>query len=1041
MIKRLLFFSFGTFCCICSCQVSAQYLYTIAGGGKSKENLDPLKVSVTPHTVFVDAGGNVYFTDQKLHAVRKYDLATGKVNTVAGGNGPGFGGDNGPAIGAKLNEPVGIKLDAGGKNLYIGDHKNYRIRKLDLTTGMISTIAGKGLAGYTGDGALAINATLSVSGIEIDGSGNLYFADTDNHVVRKIDKASGIISTIAGNGVNGNSGDNGAATQASMKTPTDLSFDSKGNLYITDPFSSNVRKVSTLGIITTIAGTGTSGFSGDGGPAVSAQMAGPEGIAIDGKDIIYITDRGKGRIRKVDASGIISTFAGNGVGNFQNDGVLATATSSYTLDVAVDLAGNVYTAEGFDRIREINGSTNVINTIVGNGSPGYEGDNGPASTSQLNNPNAIVRAANGDLFVADEINYSVRKIDAITSVITTYAGIGKSVFTLDGKAATNGMRSVDDIAIDAASNIYVVEGSANRIRKIDATTGLLSTIAGTGTDGFSGDGGLATSAMLSGPSGICIDKDGNIFISDNNRVRKIDGVTKKISTVAGTGSYGYSGDGGPAISALLYYPSRLAADKNGNIYFSDNYSHRIRKIEKSTGILTTVAGKQQSKGFSGDGGLATEAQLNYPLGVSVDNAGNLYIADTQNSRIRKVDAVTGLISSIAGNGSSTATTDGILATTSSLNQPEGVTVDGNGRVYFVDTDNDKVKVIKPKGALITFTNTVAVYNGSPVNIEYTTDPAVLNVALTYNGTATPPLVAGAYEVKATSNDAQYEGNAFATFTIVKAPQVITFDALGPKALQDGTFNLTATTASNLPISYQIADPSIATISGNTVTLKALGTTTIIATQVGNGNYLPAESIQQTLTVVAFTKILGVAGNLAFGDVGINKSAEKKITISNSGTATLQISNVTVPNGFTVDKTSGQVAVGGTLDLTIAFNPTEQKAYTGKLVIISDATSGTNQVDVSGTGVVITGIEKEVASERLSVFPNPGSGVFFLSNLNHIVPEVEIIRSNGTSVGKVNVELVENGIYKIDLSSSEDGSYIIILPVAGKSTRIVKQSKN
>jgi sugar lactone lactonase YvrE len=600
------------------------------------------------------------------------------------------------------------------------------------------------------------------------------------------------------------------------------------------------------------------------------------------------------------------------------------------------------------------------------------------------------------------------------------------------------LRSADDIALDANGNLYIVESSANRVRKVDAATGVLSTVAGTGTDSFSGDGGLATSATLSSTKGICIDNDGNIFISDNNRVRKINAATKTISTVAGTGAYGYSGDGGPATSALLYYPSRLAADQNGNIYFSDNYSHRIRRIDKATGILTTVAGQQQSRGFSGDGGLATAAQLDYPLGVSIDNAGNLYIADTQNSRIRKVDAVTNTITTVAGNGSVSNTPDGVLATAASLMEPEGITVDSEGRLYIADTDNDRVKVVKPRAALITFTKTVEVYNGSARTVSVVTDPPALNVTTTYNGATTAPVDAGDYEVKVMSNDPQFAGSAFTTLTITKASQTINF-TLGTKALADGSFDLTATSSASLPVSYSIANPAVATVSGNHVTLVAAGTTTVTASQEGNANYLPAENAHQTLDVVSYTAVSALTGSLDFGDVSITESLQKTITITNSGTGTLDITSIAVPVDFSVDKNTVQIPPGGSTQVTVTFSPLEERGYNGKLTISSNATSGTTEKEITATGVAVTSIDDPPGSARLfEVYPNPTDGILFVRTSDTVGDHILVLQSDGKTAAEVKLSKNAADVLEADISTLPDGLYFIVIQ-GYKWVRVLKNA--
>ncbi|MBA3663048.1 MAG: T9SS type A sorting domain-containing protein [Bacteroidetes bacterium] len=332
-------------------------------------------------------------------------------------------------------------------------------------------------------------------------------------------------------------------------------------------------------IINTIAGTGVSGYSGDGAAATIATLNNPAAVAVDAAGNIYIADASNNSIRKVNTSGIISTLAGTGVAGYSGDGAAATlATLNGPIGVAVDAVGNVYIADEYNhRIRKIN-TGGVISTFAGTGVLGYSGDGSAATISTL------------------------------------YFPIG--------------------VAVDAAGNVYIADYGNDRIRKVN-TGGVISTIAGNGLGGYSGDGAAATLAQLSGPTGVAVDPTGNVYIADyvNHRIRKVNagGV---ISTLAGTGVAGYSGDGAAATLAQLNYPFGVAEDAAGNVYISDKYNHCIRKVNTG-GIISTFAGTGVA-GYSGDGAAATLAQLNYPFGVAEDAAGNVYIADLSNNSIRKV---------------------------------------------------------------------------------------------------------------------------------------------------------------------------------------------------------------------------------------------------------------------------------------------------------------------------------------------------------------------------------------------------------------------
>ncbi len=331
-----------------------------------------------------------------------------------------------------------------------------------------------------------------------------------------------IITTIAGNGTPGFSGDGGAATAAKMR-PWRMAVDGSGTVYITDAGNHRVRKVSASGIITTIAGTGTAGFSGDGGAATAADLNYPDGIAVDGSSNIYVTDNGNSRIRKISTSGIITTIAGTGTSGYGGDGGAATAADlGDPTGLAVDGSGNVYIVDrGNHRIRKVNAS-GIINTVAGTGSLGYSGDGGDATAADLFYPHGV--------------------------------------------------------AVDGSGNIYIADYGNDRIRKVN-TSGGISTIAGSGTRGYSGDGAAATAADLNNPYDVKVDGSGNIYIADygNYRIRKVD-ASNIVSTFAGTGSGGYSGDGGPATAANLYHTTGLATDGSALLYIGDANNFRVRSV-------------------------------------------------------------------------------------------------------------------------------------------------------------------------------------------------------------------------------------------------------------------------------------------------------------------------------------------------------------------------------------------------------------------------------------------------------------------------------
>jgi len=341
--------------------------------------------------------------------------------------------------------------------------------------------------------------------------------------------------------------------------------------------------------ISTLAGTGTTGYSGDGGQAISCQLNQPARVCTDAAGNIYIADAGNNCIRKVATNGIITTFAGNGTSGFSGDGGNATSAQlNYPYAVCSDVSGNIYIVDGGTRIRKVNLS-GIISTYAGNGTTGFSGDGGPATSAQFSGANGIAIDASNNIYVTDYGNNRIRKITP-TGTISTIAGNGTSGYNGDGGLATAAQIAwVAGIAVDNNSNIYITDNSNNVVRKIN-TSGIISTIAGNGTMGFSGDGGPATSAQLSGPYALAIDAANNLYISDNtnNRIRVV-GTNSIISTIAGNGTTSFGGDGGPALSASLNGPNGITLDNSANVYFVDYNNNRVRKlIPSSTGVNENI---------------------------------------------------------------------------------------------------------------------------------------------------------------------------------------------------------------------------------------------------------------------------------------------------------------------------------------------------------------------------------------------------------------------------------------------------------------------
>lgn len=530
-----------------------------------------------------------------------------------------------------------------------------------------------------------------------------------------------LLQTLAGSD---EAGDGGPATAALISQAEGVAVDPLGGFFIADADGHRVRHVSPSGVITTVAGNGHPGFSGDNGPAAAAQLNTPYGIAADRAGNLLIADFGNARIRRISKDGIITTVAGGGtLAPSAADGHPATeAALGSPRNVTADAYGNTYFSEFTGhRVWQVTPS-GVLLRLAGTGAPGLSGDNGPALQAALNSPAGLAVDANQTLYVADSGNARIRKI--WRGVITTTGDSGRAGtppvipvgtptgLTLDpdgsliiADAANNQLIRVTplmqiatlaqparDVAIDAAGNLYTCSGSYVYKR---TRSGLVSVVAGSGSYNFWGDGGPAGKARFNRPSGITRDAVGALYIADtsNHRIRRM-GADGILYTVAGTGTAGTAGEGGPGLAAQLSAPEALVADRFGNLYIADTGNHRIRKLD-AAGTLRTIGGTGR-RGFSGDNGPATLAQLDSPGGIALDADGNLCIADTGNHVIRRISP-DGRITTLAGNGNRGYAGDGGPPLLAGLDSPRGVAVDSAGNLFISDTGNHRIRRVSTGG--------------------------------------------------------------------------------------------------------------------------------------------------------------------------------------------------------------------------------------------------------------------------------------------------------------------------------------------------------
>jgi len=563
-----------------------------------------------PLGVAVDAAGVVYITDSRNGRVRRVDRA-GIITTFASG----------------LRQPAGICIDRRG-NLLVTERAAHRIRSIE-PDGASSIIAGIGEAGFSGDGGPALQARFSEpDGLAADRDGNIYVIDLRR--VRKIDPG-GVITTIIGGG-DQPIADGLPATQVRPVWTTGIALLGQV-VYFSDQLGHRVYRLTPSGTLLSVAGNGVPGFSGDGAGGRQAMLSSPTGLAIDNAGNLLVADSGNSRIRRVTPSEIISTVAGRDV-PIGDDGPAANARFRTPGGISLDTAGNLYIAEtDAHRVRRVTPS-GIIGAFAGTGLAGFSGDNGPAVRAQLSYVTATATDLRGNVYLADRLNGRIRRVDPAGNISTIATGTQ----TIGGLSVVNGPPA---IATDRNGNVYWSNAGGNMVRTSRvirySPDGNLSVVAGEGTPGFSGDGGPAVSARIGFVVAIAVDAGGAVYLGDQMpRVRRIDrnGI---ITTIAGTGQEGHSGDGGPATQARLTEVTGLAFDQAGNLYIGTET--RIRRVDPS-GIITTYAGSGRA-GYSGDGGSARSATFAGTRGMAVDSQGNLYFADYPNDRIRVIQAARG----------------------------------------------------------------------------------------------------------------------------------------------------------------------------------------------------------------------------------------------------------------------------------------------------------------------------------------------------------------------------------------------------------------
>ncbi|HYR17577.1 MAG TPA: choice-of-anchor D domain-containing protein, partial [Mycobacterium sp.] len=901
-------------------------------------------------------GFDVYIADTYAHQVRKATVTipsidnptgaqTAVISTIAGAGTFGFAGDQGPAATAKLNSPYGIAWDPKRKFVYVADTLNNRVRWID-GGGVIRTLVAAPLS--------------QPRGLAVNGDG-LYIADTYNNVVRRFDLTTGKLTTVAGTGSAGYT-DGVAGTSALLRQPSGLAFDEKANLYIADTGNNVIRELAPtpdhILMLKTVAGTGKPGAFGDGGPAILAQLNAPTGVAVRPNGDVVIADTGNNLVRVLEGS--ISTAPGHNIHLEAGNG-----TASF--------AGNGQSAGR----AQFAAPAAVLSKIA---PPG----------EQLN---AAVPIVTGQRYVIDTFNHSVRTFGTKTGDndadrVSTLAGIGgiRGPGNASNQPTSTRLAYPMGGALDATRKVlYVADTFNNVVRAIDLTNQTMATVAGTGTAGYASadEGGPAPKAALSYPTGLAVDSAGNLFIADtyNSRVREVVGGLQfdkagrvvsvgPIFTVAGNGRLGFSGDGGDARQADLYFPYGVVLDAAAtpNLYITDSFNHRIRRVSavstnpKAPNVIQTVAG-DGAPAFA-DGG-AAQAHFNRPWSAAVDQ-GSVYVTDYLNHRVRRVDVARQTVTTLGGVGTTGLKGDAGPADAAEVDGPRGLSMLGDsGAMLVADSFNSRLRWLGVTQAGIQRTQV----NFDPTNLSGRSQPQSVTVTSTGSGL----LVMGAVDLGADRNNffldplkntcaqARLEPGTTCSFEV----------AFQPRA------NLGSHTGSVVVPNDAVGGQQLITLKGEaTAALVTLSPPAVVINQPINGPSTPVS-----------------------------------VTLTNNGDGLLHISSITLDKGsdpdFAQSNTCPSALAGhASCQITVTLSQIgadDKKTRSGTLTIRDDA--GGNGASVAASqSVPLTGSLAQAAATFTS------QSLIFTQNL-------------GSSSGSETIRLVNTGQAPMHLSAiREDGDF-------------------
>jgi sugar lactone lactonase YvrE len=910
-----------------------------------------------PTTGDSDAAGNIYFADATNNVVRRIDAVTNIITVVAGevgstaecGGKTDAIGDGCQATQATLNAPRCVRIDRAG-NIVIADVGDQVIRSINKTTGIITLLVGEvSTTSKTPPKNTAPTTPLTTA---LDSPYNFLFDPAGNMVISNsggsaggndllmvfainglIDPNNSKVYDLAGTGTTGTAGttngNGGLASAATFYAPRGLSLDANENVFSADYDDDQVREITSpgkngqvtaaaviAGTIAAYAGNGTDATTGNGTQATTAEVAAPQAVAFDNAGILYIEQYGSGNdfIRTVNpATGIINAYAGNGTATIAGDGGPAATASFYTPTGLKWNLGN--------RLTVMDTTNNRLRNIAP--TPFFSGLAVGSTASQ----NASIQATAAVTPATETLSNTEFKAGTPTgcTLNTALASGAYCTLPVTFAPAGPGLRAGQLRVTDTNGNVYNDALLGVGLAPAAAFYGApITTLAGNGTAGSSGNGAAATAALVNAPRGGAFDSAGNFYFADsgNNEVREIAKASGNISIVAGTGASGFSGDGAAATAATLKAPTGVAVDAAGNIYIADAGNNRIREVSSNTGFISTIAGTGTA-GYTGDAGLATAATLNNPSGIAIDNAGTLYVADTGNNVLRAFNPNGGAIVTLAGNGTAGYAGDGSVPQLAELKAPSAVTVDLAGNIYVADTGNAVVRQIVPiLFGIVNFQGNISTYAGTAGGTANTGDGGAATAA----GLLTPGGVA------------------------VDAAGDLYIAAGGQVRLVSAATGTITTVAGTGGTGAYSGDGGSATAAVIPAPAQNLAVDAV-------GNVYLSDTAGNRLLLIAGSS----AATIAFGSQTVaTSSTPQTVTLYNSGNQLLTITGITVPTGYSQSTSAPNscmnttvLAAGAICTVTVTFTPPSVANYASQITISDNAlnnTSSTQTIPLTGTGV-------------------------------------------------------------------------------------------